>query len=119
MTYVECPRTNFKYLVKCYLKSNEIEDYARFETEFDEISNTPKITKWEYELEQPTVEFLIEDRYEVYKSSIKVMKQNETLELLRHAYFPWISVIQNLHRKQNIMLKCLQSLYPELLRTDN
>ena len=115
MTYVECPRTNFKYLVKCYLKSNEIEDHARFETEFDEISNTPKITKWEYELEQPTVEYLIEDRYVIYKRSIKVMKQNEALELLRHEYFPWTSVIQNIHHKKNIMLICLQTLYPELV----
>ena len=57
MTYVECPKTNFRFLVMCYLRGNHIEDYDKFEMEFDIVSNKPTITKRLYELGQPTVDY--------------------------------------------------------------
>jgi hypothetical protein len=114
MTYVDCPKTNFKYLVICYLKGNKIEDYSQFETGLDMTSNTPTITRWEYEIEQPTVDYLIDDRYPIYKRSIKIMKQDEARELYRQSNYPWVAAIQKIHFNKNVELNCLQALYPEL-----
>jgi hypothetical protein len=118
MTYVDCPKTNFRYLVMCYLRGNKIEDYSQFETGYDRANNEPVITKWGYELEQPTVAYLINDRYQIYKSSIKIMKQDEARELFRQSNPPWAAVMQKLHINKNIELNCLQALYPELFVTD-
>ena len=114
MTYVDCPKTNFRYLVMCYLRGNKIEDYSQFETGFDTASNKPTITRWQYDLEQPTVDYLIDDRYPIDKSSIKVMKQDEVRESFRQANYPWVAVIQKIHLNKNIEFNCLQALYPEL-----
>ena len=118
MSYVDCPKTNFRYLVICYPKGNKIQDYSKFETGFDIVSNKPVITKWVYELEKPTVDYLINDRYPIYKSSIKIMKQDEARELFRQANHPWVAVIQKIHVNKNVELNCLQTLYPELFLTE-
>ena len=118
MTYVDCPKTNFRYLVMCYLRSNNIEDYSKFETRFDTTRNKPTLTKWQYELEQPTVGYLINDRYAVYKSSIKIMKQDEAKELFKQANHPWVAVMQKIHMNKKVELNCLQALYPELFAPD-
>ena len=114
MTYVDCPKTNFRYLVMCYLKANNIEDYDKFDTGFDRVNSRPTITRWEYELEQPTVDYLINDRYPIYKSSIKLMKQDEVRESFRKSNYPWVAVMQKIHFNKNIELICLQTLLPEL-----
>ena len=114
MTYVDCPKTNFRYLVMCYLRGNMIEDYSKFEIGFDADSNKPTITRWEYELEQPTVDYLINDRYPIYKSSIKVMKQEEVRESFRQNNYLWVAVMQKIHMNRNLELNCLQILYPKL-----
>ena len=114
MTYVDCPKTNFRYLVMCYLRGNRIEDYSKFETGFDKLNNKTRITKWEYDIEQPTVEYLINDRYPIYKSSIKVMKQDEARESFRQANHQWVAVMQKLHIHKDVELNCLQVLYPKL-----
>jgi len=114
MTYVDCPKTNFRYLVMCYLKGNKIEDYTKFETGFDIDSNKPKITKWEYEIEQPTVDYLINDRHPIYINSIRIMKQDEVKESFRQANNLWTAVIQKIHVNKNVKQHCLQALYPEL-----
>lgn len=114
MTYVDCPKTNFRYLVICYLRGNRIEDYTKFETGFDMGSNKPTITRWEYILEQPTVDYLINDRYPIYRSSIKVMKQDEARESFRQVNNSWMAVMQKIHVHKDIEMNCLQVLYPEL-----
>ena len=114
MTYVDCPKTNFRYLVMCHLSANKIVDYDKFETGFDRVSNKPTITRWEYDIEQPTVDYLINDRYTGYKSSIKIMKQEEARETFRQSNHPWVTVIQKIHFNKNIELICLQTLLPEL-----
>ncbi len=98
----------------CYLRGKEIEDYSKFETGFDVDSNEPTITKWEYDIQQPTVDYLFKDRYPIYKSSIKVMKQDEVRESFRQANYPWVAVMQKIHFNKNIEMNCLQALYPEL-----
>ena len=107
-------KTNFRYLIICYLRDNKIEDYEKFETGFDRVSNKPTITKWEYEFEQPTVDYLINDRHPIYKSSIKVMKQDEVKELFMQENHPWIAVMQKIHINKNIEQNTLQALYPQL-----
>ena len=114
MSYVDCPKTNFRYLVMCYLRANKIEDYDKFETGFDRTSNKPTITKWGYNIEQPSVDYLIYDRYPIYKSSIKIMKQDEVRESFKQTNHPWVAVIQKLHIHKDVELNCLQALYPEL-----
>ena len=123
MGYVDCPKTNFRYLVMCYLRANNIEDYDKFDTGFDRVNSRPTITRWEYELEQPTVDYLINDRYLIYKSSIKIMKQEEARETFRQSNHPWVTVIQKIHFNKSIELISLQTLHPELFlperQTDN
>ena len=114
MTYVDCPKTNFRYLVMCYLRANNIEDYNKFETGFDRVSDKPTITIWQYEIEQPSVDYLINDKYSIYKSSIKNIKQDEVRESFRQANYPWVAVIQKIHMNKNVELNCLQALYPDL-----
>ena len=119
MTYVDCPKTNFQYLVISYLRGNRIEDYSKFETGYDRPSDKPTITKWEYELKEPTVDYLINDRYPIYKSSIRIMKQNESKDLFKYANNLLVTVMQKIHINKNIEMNCLQALYPELFLTDS
>ena len=114
MTYVKCPKTNFRYLVMCYLRGNRIEDYTKFETGFDIDSNEPTITKWEYDIQQPTYDYLINDRYPICKGSIKLMKQDEVRESFRQANYPWVAVVQKIHFNRNIEQNYLQQFHPEL-----
>ena len=107
MTYVDCPKTNFRYLVMCYLRANNIEDYNKFETGFDRVSDKPTITIWQYEIEQPSVDYLINDKYSIYKSSIKNIKQDEVRESFRQANYPWGAVIQKLHVHKDVEMNYL------------
>ena len=118
MTYVDCPKTNFRYLVMCYLRGNNIEGDSKFETGFDTTKNKPTLTKWQYELKQPTVGYLINDKYAVYKSSVTIMKHDEAKELFRQANHPWVAVIQKIHINKYVELNYLQALYPELFVRD-
>jgi hypothetical protein len=118
MSYVECPKTNFRYLVMCYLRGNSIEDYSKFETAFDIASGEPLITKWEYEIAKPTLDYLFNDRYEVYKGTIKNMKFEEARESFRQSNYPWVGVIQKIHNHKDIEMICMQAIYPELFLPD-
>ena len=45
MIYVDCPKTNIKCLVLCYVRDNKIEDLNKFEIGFDALKTKYKEIK--------------------------------------------------------------------------
>src|SRR5258706_6737918 len=114
MSYADCPKPNYRYLVNYFLRSQgEREDFSKWDYEWYMETDLPKIIKWGYEnIDKPLDTYFIYT-YNPIKNEIKTIIQNEVKERFIQANSVWLNVLEKVTNNRNTMDIALRTIYPE------